>query len=127
MSTSHSNISSPIGVLIKQNCAMELRVKLWHAVFFVMMALNAVAYFSAEPSADATARVDVNHATVAELMKVPGMTDVWARRIVRFRPYRRKTDLVDYGVISAEEYGRIRDHVVAHRAGDERSEQRRAR
>jgi DNA uptake protein ComE-like DNA-binding protein len=60
--------------------------------------------------------VDVNQATVAELMQVPGMTPVWAARIVRFRPYRSKLDLLDQGVVSPEVYQRIRDGVVAHRA-----------
>ena len=59
--------------------------------------------------------VDINRATVAELMRVPGMTSTWAGRIVRFRPYRTKLDLVDQGVVSREVYGRIRDGVVAHR------------
>ena len=34
------------------------------------------------------ARIDINHASVKELLKVPGMTPSWAGRIVRFRPYR---------------------------------------
>ena len=59
--------------------------------------------------------VDLNHASVAELMRVPGMTAVWAERIVRFRPYRSKLDLLDQGVVTAEVYQRIRDGVVAHR------------
>jgi hypothetical protein len=62
--------------------------------------------------------VDLNRATVAELMQVPGMTPVWAGRIVRFRPYRSKLDLLDQGVVSPEVYQRIRDGVVAHRAGN---------
>ena len=60
--------------------------------------------------------VDINHATVDELMKVPGMTRTWAARIVRFRPYRTKTDLLDHGVVTSEVYARIKDYVIAHRA-----------
>ncbi len=59
--------------------------------------------------------VDVNRATVAELMRVPGMTAVWAARIVRFRPYRTKLGLLDEGVVTPEVFRRIRDGVVAHR------------
>ncbi len=59
--------------------------------------------------------VDVNRATALELMRVPGMTASWAGRIVRFRPYRTKLDLLEQGVVSAEEYRRIREGVVAHR------------
>ena len=48
-------------------------------------------------------------------MHVPGMTATWAARIVRFRPYRSKLDLVQDGVVTPEVYTRIRDGVVAHR------------
>jgi DNA uptake protein ComE-like DNA-binding protein len=59
--------------------------------------------------------VDLNRATVAELMRVPGMTASWAARIVRFRPYRTKLDLLEQGVVTPEVYQHIRDRVVAHR------------
>lgn len=62
------------------------------------------------------ARIDINHAGIDELMKVPGMTHSWARRIVRFRPYRTKQDLLDRGVVTSEVYDRIKDFVIAHRA-----------
>jgi DNA uptake protein ComE-like DNA-binding protein len=60
------------------------------------------------------ARVDINHATMEELLKVPGMTPSWAGRIVRFRPYRTKQDLVEYGVVTSQVYDRIKDYVIAH-------------
>jgi len=60
-------------------------------------------------------RVDINHATLEELLKVPGMTRSWAGRIVRFRPYRSKQDLLDRGVVSGEVYDRIKDYIIAHR------------
>ena len=71
------------------------------------------------PKTSATAprpemRVDINHASVDELMKVPGMTPSWAGRIVRFRPYRTKMDLVEYGVVTSQVYDQIKDYVIAH-------------
>jgi len=60
------------------------------------------------------ARVDINHASVDDLMKVPGMTQTWAGRIVRFRPYRTKQDLVEQGVVTSQVYDRIKDYVIAH-------------
>jgi len=60
------------------------------------------------------ARIDINHASVEELLKVPGMTPSWAGRIVRFRPYRTKQDLLERGVVSSEVYDRIKDYVIAH-------------
>ena len=60
-------------------------------------------------------RVDVNHAKIDELLKLPGMTRTWAGRIMRFRPYRTKQDLLDQGVVSSEVYNRIKDYIIAHR------------
>ena len=61
------------------------------------------------------ARIDVNHASTEELLKVQGMTRSWAGRIVRFRPYRTKLDLLDRGVVTSQVYDRIKDYVIAHR------------
>jgi len=61
------------------------------------------------------ARIDINHASVDELLKVPGMTPSWAGRIVRFRPYRTKQDLLERGVVNSQAYDRIKDYVIAHR------------
>jgi DNA uptake protein ComE-like DNA-binding protein len=59
-------------------------------------------------------RVDINHATLAELSRVPGLTQSWASRIVRFRPYRTKLDLLERGVLNGQVYDRIKDYVIAH-------------
>ena len=60
-------------------------------------------------------RVDINHASLTELLKVPGMTESWAGRIIRFRPYRAKNDLLQRGVVSDAVYDRIKDYIIAHR------------
>ncbi len=60
-------------------------------------------------------RIDINHASLEALLKVPGMKASWAGRIVRFRPYRTKQDVVDNGIVSSEVYERIKDYVIAHR------------
>ena len=64
------------------------------------------------PAADQ--RVDLNHASLDDLLKVPSLTRGWAVRIVRFRPYRTKQDLLEKGVVSREVYDRIKDFVIAH-------------
>ena len=60
-------------------------------------------------------RIDINRATLEELLRVPGMTRTWAGRIVRFRPYRTKQDLINRGVVSGEVYNRIKEYIIAHR------------
>ena len=61
------------------------------------------------------ARIDINHASVDELRKIPGMTPTWAARIVRFRPYRTKADLLEHGILPSDVYDRIKDYIIAHR------------
>jgi DNA uptake protein ComE-like DNA-binding protein len=60
-------------------------------------------------------RVDLNSASMEELLQVPGMTRTWAGRIVRFRPYHAKNELLDRGVVTSEVYSRIKEYIVAHR------------
>ena len=60
-------------------------------------------------------RVDINHASIAELLKVPGITQTWAGRIIRYRPYHSKADLLQRGVVPDVVYDRIKDYVIAHR------------
>jgi DNA uptake protein ComE-like DNA-binding protein len=60
------------------------------------------------------ARVDINHAALPDLLKVPGMTRTWAERVVRFRPYRSKQDLLLNGVLPGDVYARVADYIIAH-------------
>lgn len=60
-------------------------------------------------------RVDINRASVDELLRVPGLTRTWAGRIVRFRPYRTKQDLMERGIVPNSVYNRIKDYIIAHR------------
>ncbi|HEY3705948.1 MAG TPA: helix-hairpin-helix domain-containing protein [Terracidiphilus sp.] len=59
--------------------------------------------------------VDINHASLEELLRVPGLTRGWAQRIMRFRPYRSKLDLFEEGVLPGWMYYSIRNYIVAHR------------
>jgi DNA uptake protein ComE-like DNA-binding protein len=96
-----------------------VRTKRRFALVFAAALCSSWAALSQAPAKAHTpppeARADINHATVDELLKVPGMTRTWAERIVRFRPYRTKIDLEDRGVVPSEVYDRIKDYVIAHR------------
>lgn len=59
--------------------------------------------------------VDINHATLEQLLALPGLTRPWAQRIVRFRPYRSKLDLFQEAVLPGQIYLKIKDHIIAHR------------
>jgi len=84
------------------------------ALWIVLPATAAIAGSPQKPAE----LVDINRASVQEMLKIPGMTETWAARIVRFRPYRTKLDLVEQGVVAPEVYQHIRDSVIAHRVGD---------
>lgn len=90
------------------------------SLIWALAPLPAASAASAKVGPNAPAElVDINRASVTELIHVPGMTASWAERIVRFRPYRTKLDLVQKGVITPEVYARIRDGVIAHRLATE--------
>jgi len=76
---------------------------------------NSRAHKTTAAAPPAEARTDINHASLEELVKVPGMAETWARRIIRFRPYRTKEDLLDKGIVTSQAYDRIKDFIIAHR------------
>jgi DNA uptake protein ComE-like DNA-binding protein len=67
------------------------------------------------PEVRPESRIDINRACVDDLARIPGLTPTWAARIVRFRPYRTKEDLLERGVLPSDVYDHIKDYVIAHR------------
>lgn len=76
---------------------------------------NAAGRRAAQAAPAPKDRVDINRASVADLLKIPGMTPSWAGRIVRFRPYHAKSDLLERGILPSGVYDRIKNYVIAHR------------
>jgi competence protein ComEA len=109
----------------EENDPVKLIQRFAAARILITLALLPVPMAFAQPPQKPTAhsapvatpedRVDINTATVDQLLKVPGMTRTWAARIVRNRPYRGKNELLDHGIVTREVYDRIKDYIVAHR------------
>jgi DNA uptake protein ComE-like DNA-binding protein len=57
--------------------------------------------------------IDLNSASETQLNDLPGIDKRMARRIIANRPYHEKRDLLNKGVISSDEYDRIRNNVTA--------------
>jgi len=60
-------------------------------------------------------KVDLNSATRKQLDNLPGLTKDDAEKIVKNRPYSKKRDLVDRGVLDEKKFNAIRDEVEVSR------------
>ena len=67
-----------------------------------------------QPGGETPAPVDINSATVEQIQEIVG-DEVLAELIVESRPYANKRQLLTRNLVSAEEYERIRERIVARR------------
>jgi competence protein ComEA len=90
---------------------------------FVVVCLSVVPVFgqakSPEKKTDAKSPekkaelIDINSATKAQLMTIPGIGDAYAQKIIDGRPYRAKNELVDKKIIPKATYDKASPLIIA--------------
>ena len=71
---------------------------------------------ASDTSSKTSSKLDLNTATKDQLTSLPGITDADAQKILDGRPYRAKNQLLSKGIISKDEYAKIKGQIVAHRS-----------
>jgi len=103
------------------------QIRTLSAVAFAI--LLPVAAFAAQGTAktDATAKpkahmashtkrvapTDINSASKEDLMKLNGITDETAEKIIAGRPYKSKAELTKKSILTKAEYAKVRTHIIA--------------
>jgi len=64
----------------------------------------------------AAPKVDLNSASKEDLMKLPGMTEDSAEKVVNGRPYKTKGELLTKKMLTKAQYAKIRNLVIAKQA-----------
>jgi DNA uptake protein ComE-like DNA-binding protein len=68
---------------------------------------------------DSSALLDLNSASKADLVGLPGIGEAYAQKIIDGRPYREKTDLARRRIIPEATYEHISNMVIARRVNGE--------
>jgi len=71
---------------------------------------------SAASKASAADKLDINSASKEQLDALPGIGEAFAQKIIDYRPYRTKRDLVTKKVIPQSTYEKIKDQIIAHQS-----------
>ena len=71
---------------------------------------------AAKPAAQKAALLDINSASKADLMALPGIGDAYSQKIIDGRPYKRKDELVAKKIVPQATYDKIKDQIVAKQA-----------
>ena len=64
--------------------------------------------------AAAMPKIDINTASESDLAALPGMDEATAQKIIAARPFKNSSQVLSKGLVSKEEFGKIRNRITAH-------------
>ena len=76
---------------------------------------SSAAQSSAMSMQSQMSKLDINTASESQLKMLPGVGDVYAKKIVAGRPYQTKNQLVTKGVLPQNVYDKIQSKIIASR------------
>jgi len=86
-----------------------------HAAPSQPAATNAKSTTSATKSSahSSAPKIDLNSASREDLIKVPGIGDATADKIIAARPFKSKSELVSKKIVTESQYKKLSAHVIA--------------
>ncbi len=96
--------------------ASGVLLRMRFVLFLVLVAVSGFAgpaVAQRPPPAPAASLIDINSASRDDLMNLDGIGEVRADAIIRARPFRAKTELVERRLIPESLYEKIADKVIA--------------
>lgn len=64
-------------------------------------------------SAPSVEMIDINSATEAQLKRIPGISDEYAKKIIGGRPFANKSQLLSKKIIPKPVYDKVKDMIIA--------------
>lgn len=86
--------------------------------FLLLIMISALMIFGSTSLSQTSTKtsdqlLDLNSATLDELIALPGIGDKYAAKIIQGRPYKMKTELLTKNIIPSKVYRKISKKVIA--------------